>query len=125
MAKGNIIKALEELDKKDIYSVILFCLYKLKNNEKYSTLSELIYILDNDNFIKFINYFGGKTITVPTINELSNILNALLVLEQMENNDIDINTAMKNVNIKSIDKKYILENIDILKQILTEYDFTR
>ena len=125
MAKGNIIKALEELDKKDIYSVILFCLYKLKNNEKYSTLSELIYILDNDNFIKFINYFGGKTITVPTINELSNILNALLVLEQMENNDIDIDTAMKNVNIKSIDKKYILENIDILKQILTEYDFTR
>ena len=125
MAKGNILKALEELDKKDIYSVILFCLYKLKNNEKYSTLSELIYILDNDNFIKFINYFGGKTITVPTINELSNILNALLVLEQMENNDIDIDTAMKNVNIKSIDKKYILENIDILKQILTEYDFTR
>ena len=125
MAKGNIIKALEELDKKDIYSVILFCLYKLKNNEKYSTLSELIYILDNDNFIKFINYFGGKTITVPTINELSNILNALLVLEQMENNNIDIDTAMKNVNIKSIDKKYILENIDILKQILTEYDFTR
>lgn len=125
MAKGNIIKALEELDKKDIYSVILFCLYKLKNNEKYSTLSELIYILDNDNFIKFINYFGGKTITVPTINELSNILNALLVLEQMENNDIDIDTAMKNVNIKNIDKKYILENIDILKQILTEYDFTR
>ena len=43
----------------------------------------------------------------------------------MENNDIDIDTAMKNVNIKSIDKKYILENIDILKQILTEYDFTR
>ena len=125
MAKGNIIKALEELDKKDIYSVILFCLYKLKNNEKYSTLSELIYILDNDNFIKFINYFGGKTITVPTINELSNILNALLVLEQMENNNIDIDTAMKNVNIKSIDKKYILENIDIRKQILTEYDFTR
>ena len=31
----------------------------------------------------------------------------------------------ENVNIKSIDKKYILENIDILKQILTEYDFTR
>ena len=125
MAKGNIIKALEELDKKDIYSVILFCLYKLKNNEKYSTLSELIYILDNDNFIKFINYFGGKKFTVSTINELSNILNALLVLEQMENNDIDIDTAMKNVNIKNIDKKYILENIDILKQILTEYDFTR
>lgn len=125
MAKGNIIKALEELDKKDIYSVILFCLYKLKDNEKYSTLSELIYILDNDNFIKFINYFGGKTITIPTINDLNNILNSLLVLEQMENNNLDVNTAMKNINIRAADKKYILENIEVLKQILTEYDFTR
>ena len=30
MPKSNILKALEELDKEDIYSLILFVLYRLK-----------------------------------------------------------------------------------------------
>ena len=40
--KGNIIKALEELDKKDIYSLILFVLYRLKEIPEYSTFSEIV-----------------------------------------------------------------------------------
>ena len=42
MPKSNIIKALEELDKQDIYSLILFTLYKLKDVSEYSVLSELV-----------------------------------------------------------------------------------
>ena len=47
MPKSNIIKALEELDKRDIYSLILLILYRLKEIPEYSTLSELVYILDH------------------------------------------------------------------------------
>ena len=116
--KGNIIKALEELDKKDIYSLILFCLYKLKNNPNYSTLSELIYVLDNENFIKFINYYGGQTITIPTITDLNNILTSLLALEDLENNDSNLDAILKKLDVKVSDKKQVIQNMQVLKELL-------
>lgn len=123
--KGNIIKALEELDKKDIYSLILFCLYKLKNNPKYSTLSELVYILDNENFIKFINYYGGQTITVPTITDLNSILTSLLVLEDLENNESNIDAVLKKLDVKPSEKSKIIETVGALRELLVDYDFKR
>ena len=123
--KGNIIKALEELDKKDIYSLILFCLYKLKNNPNYSTLSELVYVLDNENFIKFINYYGGQTITIPTINDLNNILTSLLALEDLENSDLNLDVILKKLDVKISDKKQVVQNMQVLKELLTDYDFKR
>ena len=123
--KGNIIKALEELDKKDIYSLILFRLYKLKDCPEYSTLSELIYILDNENFIKFINYYGGKTIKVPTINDLSILIHALMVFERLNNTNVDIDTILKELAISKKEKKEILESIQIIQETLANYDFKR
>lgn len=123
--KGNIIKALEELDKKDIYSLILFSLYKLKDCPEYSTLSELIYILDNENFIKFINYYGGKTIKVPTINDLSILIHALMVFERLNNTNVDIDTILKELAISKKEKKEILESIQIIQETLANYDFKR
>lgn len=123
--KGNIIKALEELDKKDIYSLILFSLYKLKDCPEYSTLSELIYILDNENFIKFINYYGGKTIKVPTINDLSVLIHALMVFERLNNTNVDIDTILKELAISKKEKKEILESIQIIQETLANYDFKR
>lgn len=123
--KGNIIKALEEMDKKDIYSLILFCLYKLKDDPKYSTLSELIYVLDNENFIKFINYYGGQTIKIPKIDELNNILTSLVVLEKQENSDDNMDIIFKKLNIKISDRKNIIETIKVLKELLETYDFKR
>ena len=123
--KGNIIKALEELDKKDIYSLILFSLYKLKDCPEYSTLSELIYILDNENFIKFINYYGGKTIKVPTIDDLSILIHALMVFERLNNTNVDIDTILKELAISKKEKKEILESIQIIQETLANYDFKR
>ena len=98
--KGNIIKALEQLDKKDIYCLILFFLYRLKEIPEYSTLSELIYILDNESFIKFLNYYGGKTIKVPNVDDLSIILDALLIYEKQQNDKLSIEDAKYKQNEK-------------------------
>ena len=61
--KTEIREALNRLNKTDVYSMLLFIIYKMRELPEYSTLSELIYVLDNENFIKFLNYYGGKTIT--------------------------------------------------------------
>lgn len=123
--KGNIIKALEQLDKKDIYSLILFFLYRLKEIPEYSTLSELIYILDNESFIKFLNYYGGKTIKVPSVNDLSIILDALLIYEKQQNDKLSIDEALKDLGIDKNKKQEILKIVYLIPELLENYDFKR
>lgn len=125
MPKSNIIKALEELDKKDIYSLILFILYRLKEIPEYSTLSELVYILDNENFIKLINYYGGKTIRIPKVDELSTILNALLVYEREQNTDLPLSDIFKDIGISKKEIPEILKILQLIPQLIDNYDFKR
>lgn len=125
MPKSNIIKALEELDKRDIYSLILFILYRLKEIPEYSTLSELVYILDNENFIKLINYYGGKTIRIPKVDELSTILNALLVYEREQNTDLPLSDICKDIGISKREIPEILKILQLIPQLIDNYDFKR
>ena len=125
MPKSNIIKALEELDKKDIYSLILFILYRLKEIPEYSTLSELVYILDNENFIRLINYYGGKTIRIPKVDELSTILNALLVYEREQNTDLPLSEIFSDIGISKKEIPEILKILQLIPQLMDNYDFKR
>ena len=52
--RTTLRKALNELEKQDIYSLILLTLYKLKEVPGYAILSELVYLLDNDSFMRFL-----------------------------------------------------------------------
>ena len=66
----RIVESLNALDKTDIYSLMLFTLYKIQDLPQYSTLSELCYILDSSNLVKFLSYYGGMTITIPKLKDL-------------------------------------------------------
>ena len=123
--KGNIIKALEQLDKKDIYSLILFFLYRLKEIPEYSTLSELIYILDNENFIKFLNYYGGKTIKVPKVEDLSILLDSLLIYEKQQSSNMSVTEIFKDMDIPKKDRSEILKILSLIPELLENYDFKR
>ena len=64
-----IDRDLTRFTQSDIYSIICELLYKIKDNESYSVMSELAYILDKNSFIKFMQYFGGTTISIPTLED--------------------------------------------------------
>lgn len=123
--KSNILRALEELNKKDIYSLILFVLYKLKDNPNYSTLSELIYILDNDSFSRFLAYYGGSTITIPTIDDVRKVFNAICFFERKNNTEMSDDEILADLNIKKKDYLDILNTVSIIENLLEEYDFKR
>lgn len=125
MGRSNIIKALEELNKKDIYSLILFILYNLKKEPEYSTLSELVYILDNENFIRLLNYYGGQTIRIPTTQELVNVLDALVVYEKQQNEEITLSEALKDVGVKGENRDNVLEVLGLIPEIVENYEFKR
>ena len=123
--KSNIIKALEEMDKKDISSLILFALYKLKDVPEYSTISELPYILDSDSFIRFLNYYGGKTVKVPTVDEFNKIVDSILVYSIKENDGKTIEEACTEVGVVTRDKAAVMQTVKLLGELLSEYDFKR
>lgn len=69
------------LSKDDTYSTMLLLLSAVKDNPNYTTLSELPYVLDRENFLNFIEFFGGQTITIPTKNELLSSIRVLLLFQ--------------------------------------------
>lgn len=123
--KSNIKPKLDELKSTDIYSMILFALYKLKEIPEYSTLSELVYILNKESLMNLLNYFGGLTITIPTQNELKVVVNALLLYQFIQLENKDINEAIKLLDIDESLIKEVKLTYFKLSEILDKYDFRR
>jgi len=72
---------LDRLSKRDTYSIATALLYLLKNSHKYEITSELFYLLDKDSFLNLIKYYGGKTIRIPSSDEISNVLKVILLFQ--------------------------------------------
>ena len=79
--KSSIKKNLNNLHLSDIYSLMLFVLYKVQEVPEYAVTSELCYLLDGANMTRLLTYFAGKTITFPTESEMSVVANALLLYQ--------------------------------------------
>ena len=84
----------------------VFALYKIKNIPEYSTLSELAFILNKDSFLNIVDYLGGLTIRIPTSKELLVIVNALLLYQYHNIENIDFDKASDIVDLY-LEKKII------------------
>lgn len=116
---------LELLNVNDIYSLILFIVFQLKKLPEYSTLSDLAYVLDRKSFLNFLEYYGGTTITVPTMSEVNDIINALWLYQRVNLEGLDMTDAIKEINIDKskieTTKTIYIKICDILKT----YNFKR
>ncbi len=90
----SIKTELKNLKNVDVYSLLLFTLYQCKNSDEYSALSELAYILDEKNLLSLCEYFGGTTITIPTIEELELLLCALSVYKSIHIDNLTIEDSL-------------------------------
>ena len=118
--KQEILK----LKQKDIYTLLLFVLFKLRDIPEYSTLSELAYILDRKNLLQLCEYFGGLTIKIPTIIELESIVYSLTLYQYINIEGKTMDEAIKligkpaNVDISNIKSDYFK-----IAAIMEEYSF--
>lgn len=98
----KIKEELNKLNDVDIWSLMLFVLYKMTDIPEYSSISQLSYILDKDNLIKLCEYFGGLTIKIPTTRELETIVRTLLLYKYVNIDKIEYNVAlsMMDMNVK-------------------------
>lgn len=124
MTKKNV--NLINMTTDDVYSLILFALFKLKDTEEYSTLSELAYILDYDSLLNFLKYFGGTTITIPTVRDLKLAAKCLLLYQQVTVEGKDFAKAISELSVSS---DYHLSEIKkmyfTLCDVMEKYTFDR
>ncbi len=121
----TIKEELNQLKETDVYSMLLFVLYKMRGIEEYSVLSELAYILDKKNLLNLCEYFGGLTIKIPTIDELESLLNSLLMYQYVELEGISYEDAIKKMGFDTADLRKIKKDYYKLTKILEEYSFLR
>lgn len=93
--KTNIKKNLNNLHLSDIYSLMLFVLFKVQEIPEYAVTSELCYLLDGANMTRLLTYFAGRTVTFPTEAEMTTVTNALLMYQYI-NIDGETFTAAQN-----------------------------
>lgn len=120
---SQINKDISKLKESDILNIILYGIYKLSGNQRYSTLSELIYVLDKDSLYKLCSVFGGITIRVPTLNELELLVNVLLIYQYINIEKKSLDEACELVGVKKSKDLVLLYNE--LVKILNEYIQTK
>ena len=119
----RIKEDLAKLNETDTYSLILFVLYKLRGVSEYSAISELAYVLDKQNLLQLLEYFGGLTIRIPTIEELEEIVQSLLLYQYVDIEHKDFDDALKLLGKKTTDVRIIKRNYNKIKELLEQYSF--
>ena len=115
---------LEKFNELDLWSIMLFALYQVKDSPEYSGISELAYILDKKNFLKLCEYFGGQTITIPTIDQLELMLYGLLMYQYVHIKNIEYEKALEMLKSDDYDARDIRFSYLRIKNTLDNYDFT-
>lgn len=124
--KNNIKKNLNNLHLSDIYSLMLFILFKVQDIPEYALTSELCYLLDGANMTRLLTYFAGRTVTFPTESEMKVVTNALLMYQYI-NIDGETFTAAQNKleKLTKKEKEAVTELYVQLLPIMKQYNIDR
>ena len=121
---ATIRNNLNTLKEADIWNFILFALFKVKEIPEYSSLSELVYILNKTELLKLCEYFGGQTLTIPTIEELETMLYGLLIYQLVEVEKLSFDDALESISLSALNVKKIKNSYLKIKTVLNNYELT-
>lgn len=120
----TIKNELKNLKMNDTYSLLLFVLYKIRDIKEYSTLSELVYVLDKENLLNLCEYFGGLTIRIPTIDELDLMVDCLILYQHVNIDGMEYEEAVKKIGFDSSQVRRVKRYYNQVTEILSKYLFT-
>lgn len=117
----TIKNELNNLKLNDTYSLLLFVLYKLNAVPEYSGISELAYVLDEANFLNLCEYFGGLTIKIPTIQELRDLTDALMLYQLVDIEGMNYTAAIEKIGYAPSQMRHIKKIYKSMKSIMKDY----
>lgn len=103
-------------DNIDLYYIAL-CLLMSKSGGTFSNVPELCLALDEENLERFLNIFGGRKIRVPTKEQFSNYMKAVISYYYMEVCGFSKKDAMKKSG--SVGNSTVGRYVDSLKKDLS------
>ena len=120
--KNGIEKKINKiLNEEETFLLSLLLLSQLHDDERYRDLSELIFLFDNyKGFKRFIKYYEGKTIKVPTFLELRQVLKLLELFQKVvvDKKDFDIYYEKLKMANLGLSKEYCDNEIQRFTQYL-------
>ena len=123
---NSVKTSLDNLHLSDVYSLMLFILYKVQDIPDYATLSELCYLLDGSNINRLFTYFAGQTVTFPTREEMSILSNALLLYQYVQIDGMTYTDgAEKLTGLTNSQRKQVLDLYLKLLPVMLEYNIDR
>ncbi len=120
----SIKSELSKFKETDLWSLLLFVLCKVKDSPEFSPISELAFVLDKRNLLKLCEYFGGCTITIPTVDELEALVLGLLLYQYVDVDGIEFNDAVKKLSSMS-DIKEAKKAYRAIKDTLSDYEIVK
>ena len=123
--KKEVKEKLNSLKVTDVYSLMLFALHKLKDVPEYSVISELAYVLDGKSLFNLMEYFGGMTLQIPSLEEFKTVTYALLLYQYVNIEHIELKQALRLIDSEDISSKEVKDCYTKLVDILNDYEFSR
>lgn len=121
MIDKDELSKLNKLTEQDVINLALYGIYRMSENPEYSTMSELIYTLDKDNFYKLISEFGGTTVKIPTIEELQIALKAMILYRDVRAGSSFVD-AFNKLDIRKEDRASVINMYDFFDKVLENYE---
>ncbi len=87
--------------KDNAYYIALMLLYFLKGEKKYSTISEMVYLLDRENFLNLVQYYGGQEVYIPNNEEIITALKTVLLYQYRVINKLSWAESLKKAGFSS------------------------
>ena len=124
--KNSIKKDINNLHLSDIYSLMLFILFKVQEIPEYAVTSELCYLLDGANMTRLLTYFAGRTIKFPTESDLAVVTNALLMYQYINiDGETFVSAQNKLGELTKKEKDRVTELYVQLLPIMKQYNIDR
>ena len=126
MMTTSIKENLNTLELSDVYSLMLFVLYKVQDIPEYAVLSELCYLLDSRSLTRLFTYFAGKTITIPTESEFKILTNLLLLYQKVNLDRKSYSDAIAELKDLTAKEKTSVTNLYLqIIDIMNNYNINR
>lgn len=109
----------------DMYSVAMMTLYLLRGKPQYSTLSELSYTLDKENFLNFISVFGGTTIYIPTKAEVEEQLRVIMYYYYLDIDGLSPDEACHKLGVDRSVARSLGNKAKSVREVLSEFKFIK
>lgn len=109
------------LTEKETFLLSLMILAQMYDDEEYSELTQLIFLFDSyKGFKRFIKYFEGATIKVPTVIELKKSLKLLELFQRVYIDKMNLDDAYDKLRLYELGmtKSFCTSQIDKFKHAL-------